>query len=95
MSPAFDPTTVVRKSDKQVSCVLNDEVALLNTDRALYFGLKGVGAHIWDRLDKPRTVAELCQDVVTHFDVEPEICRNDVTRFLNSLQEAGLIEAVG
>jgi len=94
MPPAFDPTTVVRKSDKQVSCVLNDEVALLNTDRALYFGLKGVAAHIWDRLDSPRTVADLCDDVVTHFDVEPEACRNDVTRFLVSLQEAGLIEPV-
>jgi hypothetical protein len=91
MLPAFDPATRVRKSDKQVSCHLNDEVALLNTDRALYFGLKGVGAHIWDRLDEPRTVAELCDDVVAHFDVEPETCRDDVTRFLASLQEAGLI----
>jgi hypothetical protein len=95
MSPAFAPTTVVKRSDNQVSCVLNDEVALLNTERALYFGLKGVGAHIWDRLEMPRTVADLCDDVVTHFEVEPETGRNDVTRFLVSLQEAGLIEAVG
>jgi hypothetical protein len=95
MSQAFSPTTLVRKSDKQVSCVLNDEVALLNTDRALYFGLKGVAAHIWDRLETPRTVADLCEDVVTHFDVEPETCRGDVMRFLASLREAGLIEAVG
>ena len=42
----LEPSTVVRKSPAQVSCVLNEEVAVLNVEKALYFGLQGVGAHI-------------------------------------------------
>jgi hypothetical protein len=32
-------STVVKKSKEQVSCSLNDEVAILNLKSALYFGL--------------------------------------------------------
>lgn len=90
----LEPSTVVKKTSSQVSCVLNDEVAVLNVDRALYFGLQGVGAHIWDSLEQARSVADICDDVVAHFDVPPEVCRDDVTKFLTSMHEAGLIEAV-
>jgi len=91
----LDLSTVVRKSARQVSCVLDDEVAILNLDRALYFGLTDVGAHIWEELQEPRSVAEICDGVMTHFDVAPEVCQSDVSRFLVSLREAGLVEIVG
>ena len=89
----LEPSTVVRKSAAQVSCVLNEEVAVLNVEKALYFGLQGVGAHIWDFLEAPHSVAEICDDVNANFDVEPEVCRQDVMKFLDGLVDAGLIEA--
>jgi hypothetical protein len=88
----FELTTVVKKSANQVSCVLDEEVAVLNVDRALYFGLQGVGAHIWDRLETPRSLSQICDDVVAHFDVSPELCRNDVSSFIHAMWTAGLIE---
>jgi len=90
----LEPSTVVKRSNQQVACNLNDEVALLHLDSAMYFGLQGVGAHIWTSLEAPRSVADICDDVVRCFDVESADCRDDVMKFLTSLQEAGLIEAV-
>src|SRR5580693_2246377 len=78
----LDTSTVVKKSANQVSCVLNEEVAVLNLDRALYFGLNGVAAHIWD-------------DVMAQFDVASEVCRADVSSFVISMRDAGLVEIVG
>jgi hypothetical protein len=95
MPHALQPSTLVKRSDKQVSCVLDEEVALLNLDRALYFGLNGAGAYIWHRLQEPRSVANLCRDVVAHFDVSPEVCRDDVGKFLVRLLEEGLIDSIG
>ena len=88
-------STIVKRSTQQVACNLNDEVALLHLDSALYFGLQGVGAQIWTGLEAPRSVADICNDIVRDFDVGPADCRNDVMKFLSSLQEAGLIETVG
>jgi hypothetical protein len=91
----LDSSTVVKRTAGQVSCVLNDEVAVLNLDRALYFGLKGVAAHIWDMLQEPRSVAEICDDVTAQFDVASDVCRADVSSFVISLCNAGLVEIVG
>jgi hypothetical protein len=91
----LDPSAVVRKSPEQVSCVLDDAVAILNLDRALYFGLEGVAAHIWDTLQEPRSVAGICDDVMDRFDVAADVCRADVSRFLLSMRDAGLVELVG
>jgi len=91
----LDPSTVVKKSAGQVSCLLNEEVAILNLDHALYFGLTGVAAYIWDSLQEPRSVAEVCDDVMTQFDVASDVCRTDVSSFIISLRDAGLIEVVG
>jgi hypothetical protein len=91
----LDLATVVKRTACQVSCVLDDEVAILNLDRAVYFGLTDVGAHIWDSLQEPRSVAEICDGVMTHFDVTLDVCRSDVSRFLVSLRDAGLVETVG
>ena len=87
-------STVVKRSSQQVACNLNDEVALLHLDSALYFGLQGVGAQIWSGLEEPRSVADICDDIVRDFDVAPGECRTEVIKFRASLQEAGLIEAV-
>lgn len=87
-------STLVKKSSAQVSCVLHEEVAVLNLDRALYFGLQGVGAHIWNILEEPRSVSQICDDVVAHFDVAPEPCRADVSKFLDAMCEAGLVETI-
>lgn len=95
MASALTPSTVVKRSDNQVFCVLDDEVALLNLDRAQYYGLNDTGAHIWQSLEAPRSVADLCQDVLAHFEVASDVCRQDVLDFLAHMQEAGLIETVG
>lgn len=88
----LDPSTIVRKSAGQVSCALDDEVAILNVERALYFGLQGVAAHIWEALQEPRSVGELCDGVMEHFDVPSDVCQADVSRFIASLRDAGLVE---
>lgn len=89
----MDSSSVLRRSAAQVSCNLDEEVAILDLDKSLYFGLAGVGAHIWEALENPRSVGEICESVVLNFDVAPEVCRADVLKFLASLEQAGLVEA--
>jgi len=82
-----------KKSTRQVSCKINDEVAILDLERAIYFGLQGVGVHIWDSLEQPRSVADLCASVMAEFEVSEAACQADVVQILGSLEAEGLIEA--
>ena len=85
--------TVLKQSTNQVSCNLNDEIAILHLDRTVYFGLEGVGAVIWQALEQPCSVANLCKLIVDDFEVTPAEFEADVVKFLNILQDAGLVEA--
>ncbi len=85
-------STVFRKTAHQVSCQINEEVAILDLDRSLYFGLEGAGVRIWEALDQPRSVAELCDSVLETFDVSRTECEVDVLQLVSNLQDEGLIE---
>jgi len=82
-----------KKSARQVSCRINDEVAILDLERALYFGLQGVGVHIWDSLEQPRSVDDLCASVMSEFEVSEATCQADIVQILGRLEAEGLIEA--
>ena len=75
-----------------MSCQIDDEVAILDLDRSLYFGLEGVGVQIWEALEKPRSVAELRDGLLETFDVSRAQCEEDVIQLVSSLREEGLIE---
>jgi hypothetical protein len=90
----FTPSTVVKQSASQVSCTLNDEIAILSLDKAVYFGLEGIGADLWQALEKPHSVADLCKLILESYDVSAQQCESDVLQFLQKMQEAGLLETV-
>jgi hypothetical protein len=88
------PNSFFRKSSKQVSCKIHDEVAILDLDKAVYFGLQGAAVHIWDVLDSPRSVEDICDSIADTFDISAHDCRPDVVQVLENLQAEGLVEAV-
>lgn len=85
-------STIIRRSASQVSCGLNDEVAILNLSTARYFGIDSVGAFVWQELQEPRSVAALCEAVAGHFEVTGATCEGDVVKFVTALHEAKLVE---
>jgi hypothetical protein len=90
----FEPSTVFRRSSRQVSCDLNGEAAILHLDQSAYFGLQGVGAQVWLALEQPQSLAELNRMVCKEFDVEASRAEMDLVKFLSELQAAGLVERV-
>jgi len=75
-----------------ITSTVGGETVLLNLDDGTYYGLNDVGAHLWDHLDEPTTVAALETETATAFGVDPETCRADVQAFLTELHDRGLIE---
>ena len=85
-------STIVKKSQNQVSCNLNDQVAILNLKSSLYFGLDEVGTYIWEALGSPQSVDTLCAAMRERFEVDEVLCADDVLKFLTELQRAGLVD---
>lgn len=87
-------STKFRKVAHQVSCQINEEVAILDLKRSLYFGLEGTGVQIWEALEQPRSLAELCDVVEKGFEVSSADCQADIAQLLSALRDEGLVEII-
>lgn len=76
----------------QVSSDLGGEVAILNLDAGMYYGLDDVGARVWEMIQEPKPVSEIQATILEEYDVEPAEGKRDVLTLLRDLANEGLIE---
>ena len=79
-------------SSNQVSTDVDGEAVILGLQSEEYFGLKDVGARIWEIIQEPKTVKEILDLLLNEYEVEPERCERDLLALLQELVNEGLIE---
>ncbi|SHK78835.1 lasso peptide biosynthesis PqqD family chaperone [Rhodothermus profundi] len=84
--------TVVVASPEQVSSKLGDEVVILNLRNGVYYGLDPIGTRIWELIQEPRSVRQVCEVLLEEYEVTFEQCAEDVLALMRDLQAQGLIE---
>ena len=92
IAPAISETTLIMASRDQVSSDLAGEAVILNLKNGVYYGLDPVGAFIWTLLQEPRTLADLHRTLLAAYQVEPEVCMQDLLVLLGDLAQNELIE---
>ena len=65
---------------------------MLDPERSRYYGLNEVAASIWELLERPSTVAEICGNLTAEYHVDPDACREQVSEFVKELADAGLVD---
>lgn len=83
--------SVVRSVTDSLKGDASKEAVLLDMQKNQFYGMNRVGVRIWELLETPLTVKELCTRLQSEFDVAPDECLSDVIGFLNSLLDDGLI----
>lgn len=86
--------SVVQRSEGVVAAPVQQELVLMTVDRGEYFGVAGVAARIWERLERPVAVGELCRELGGLYDVGPEQCEREVLDFLEEAREQGLVSVL-
>ena len=81
-------------SKNQTSCDLAGEMAIVNFDNGVYYGLDPTGARIFNLLREPSTVEQLCDTLAEVYDVDRSRLEADVRAFVRDLADQGLVEFV-
>ena len=71
---------------------IQGEAVLLSPAEGIVFVLNDVGSRIWSLLEEPQPPAELTRRIAQTYRMAEDKVAGDVTRFLEELQERGLIE---
>jgi hypothetical protein len=89
-SPTLDDE--VRVPERVEFSRVRDQIALLNVETGVYFGLDEIGARMWDLLCEHRTLRAAAERMDSEFAVEPARLREDLLRLVGELVDKGLLE---
>ena len=84
---------IVRRGEV-LAANLADELVMMNLESSSYYGTNTVGNRIWELLEQPRTVSELCAALQAEFDVDDETCQRDVLPFIEKVVDEKLVSVI-
>jgi hypothetical protein len=85
--------SVVRRNPAISTAPLVDELVMLDLERGAYYGLDEIATYIWDQIEQPRSVADLCRHLLEVFAVDRRTCERDVLELLEWLHDKGLVHS--
>jgi hypothetical protein len=88
-----DAVTLVR-SDEPFTAVVDGEVVMFSPAQGAYFGLDPVGTRVWELLEEPRTIDDVCTILTEEFAVDAKTCHDDVVALVEQLRDAELVSEV-
>jgi hypothetical protein len=84
--------TAVVAAQGQISADLGGEIAILNLNNGVYYGLDIIGARIWELIQEPKFVLDLLNILLEEYEVEPDRCEREILALLEQLVVEKLIE---
>ena len=88
---AIEATTRIVRTEGIMTAPVDQEIVLLNMKGNNYISLDAIGRRIWELLETPVVVDELCRQLGMEFDGTQEQIKTDVLSFLNELEGEGLV----
>lgn len=71
---------------------MDGEKVMLSIENGKYYNLGLIGGRIWELASTPVTVTGMVEQLVTEYEIEPEVCEQQVQTFLKQLIAEGLVQ---
>lgn len=85
---------IIRTRDLLESEVDGDIIAL-SIQKGMCYGFNNVGSRVWGLLAEETSITEICGVLASEFEVDEQVCRDDVTKLVTELSAEGLVEVRG
>jgi len=87
----FSFTDRVEVPKQVLVCFLEKESVLLNLEAEIYYGLDETGTRMWQLLTTAPNIRNAYEELLTEFDVEAELLRQNLSELLGLLVDKGLL----
>ena len=79
------------RNSKTISGRLHDELVMMDIEKGKYFSLNPVATRIWELLENPLTIKELCSLLMDEYEINADQCKAEVEDHLKEMIKLGLI----
>lgn len=83
---------IYHRKPEVISGKLEDQIVMMDIEKGKYFSMNPVASRIWELLEKPLSVKELCGRLLVEFDVDKKRCLQEVQELIDKLTELNLLE---
>ena len=73
---------------------LDNNQVMMHIEKGKYFGLNPVGKRIWELINEPKTFSEITNQLLVEFNIEEEVCKQEVDAFLQKALDADLVHTL-
>jgi len=80
------------RSKETIFSEVGEDIVALNIPVGFAYGMEKVTADVWRLLDQPQDLDGLCEQLLAQYDVDPAVCRDEVSKLLDQFLTEGLIE---
>jgi hypothetical protein len=84
-------SSTIKRSGDLLQAQLANEVVVMSIEAGAYFGFADVGKRIWELIEQPTVIADLCTRLMSEYNVTAEVCEAETLGFLNDLERQGII----
>jgi hypothetical protein len=92
LSRTISGSSTVTVASEPAWRVLDQEIAILDLNAEMYYGLGSVGARIWELIQTPIRVDDLRDAIAGEYEVDLATCEADLLALLEQLAARSLIE---
>ncbi|NMO95719.1 lasso peptide biosynthesis PqqD family chaperone [Paenibacillus lemnae] len=71
---------------------MDGEKVMMSIQHGKYYNLGRIGGRIWELAHSPVTISGMVEQLVSEYDIEPEVCEQQVRAFLKQLADEGLVQ---
>ena len=79
------------RNPKSISGRLEEELVIMDIEKGKYFALNPVATRIWDILENPLTIDQLCEFLMQEYEVSEEQCREEVKEVIGEMVKLGVV----
>jgi hypothetical protein len=84
-----------RRKDGWLAAYVGEEMVMMSAESGAYLGLNDVGAKVWEIIDQPKALSDICEGLAREFETTPQACQPEVEAFLTELEARGAVVQSG
>lgn len=87
-------SSIVVRTNNIVSSQLDNEIVMMSIENNEYYGLNKTASEIWQIIEKPVLIKDICTRLINKFDVSYDDCYEAIIQHIELLMTKKLVEVV-
>ena len=79
------PDTIIQRESGLLFNEIDGEVVMLSIENSEYYGMNEIGSQIWLMIEKPISLHDLLNNLISEFEISYIKCKEDTLEFLDLL----------